>query len=666
LLALLLGLLLALVPARAAAQPAGSLGARDHVVAARREGSYTFCSKPRLPLQEPQRELCGLAAEVEGCEAFVAACTGEVVPDKKPDSRSAWQAVVEALAALAKVLVWLLVLLVIVAIAAPLVLALLRARRDKAIADAPRVANVATSAERVKPPEPETISDAEAALREADDHARRGELARALSLYLAASLAALERRGAIRLARHRTNGEYVRACATDPSCWPLRDIVREVDRVEFGKVPPTVESVGHVAARATSLVRGGAGGASGAVSRAAASITTGLVVLLAVLSMGCGGRRALAGDDPAGDELPMEVLRRSGYSVAYLSRSLSALPLPESGSGHAPVVVVDVERVPLEEESAAHMLRWVNEGGVLVLFGSPLAWPDALKATPEHADNDSVDVLTSEVYARGARVGSRHALTWSGSEPVAFIGGKGVYAAHKNEGHGVIVGIASHELFTNVGVARPDNAGALAALLDVAMADRAESEQLRGIAEPATTFEVVVARREDGIPPPSNPFSALVQAGLGRGAWHALAAALVLFLAFGTRHARARPATPPARRAFAEHVEATGAFYGRARALGHALASYGRFAEMRLRERLPRGADPAQFLAARAKVSPEDAARVWRRATEAKADDPPRGDELATIRDLGAMLASSLDAHAHPHPQAAPHAAPRSSEKDAR
>ena len=117
----------------------------------------------------------------------------------------------------------------------------------------------------------------------------------------------------------------------------------------------------------------------------------------------------------------------------------------------------------------------------------------------------------------------------------------------------------------------------------------------------------------------------------------------VLFLAFGIRQARARPVTPPARRAFAEHVEATGAFYGRARALGHALASYGRFAEMRLRDRMPRGTDPAQFLATRAKVPLEDATRVWKRATEARAEDPVRGDELTTIRDLGAMLARALD-----------------------
>lgn len=626
------------------AQPVGSRAAGEHVQAARREGRYTFCSKPRRPLMTEQRELCTLAEGVEGCEALVAACKGDVPAEKKP-SGSTWETVMQALASLAKVLVWLLVALVVVAIAAPLVIAVMRARRNKAVADAPRALNEARHvAERARPPEPETISDAEAALRDADEHARRGDLARALSLYLAASLSALDRRGAIRLARHRTNGEYVRACAADPSCWPLRDIVREVDRVEFGKVPPTGESVAHVASRATTLVRGGAG-AGGATSRAA-SIATSLMMVLALLSIGCsgGGHGPSTGDDPAGDELPMDVLRRSGYAISYLSTSLTALPIPEGNTGHPPVLVVDLERVPLEDESTAHLMRWVQEGGVLVMFGSPLLWPAELKATEEPASDDHVEVVSDDVNARGARVGRRRAMTWADSEAVAFVGDRSVYAAHKPHGRGVVLGVVGRELFTNVGVTRPDNASALAALLDIAMIERRLADDERGVTTIATTFEVRVARREDGIPPPSNPFSALVQAGLGRGVWHALAAAVVLFLAFGIRHARARPSTPPARRAFAEHVEATGAFYGRARAMGHALASYGRFAEMRLRERVPRGTDPVAFLAARAKVAPEEAARVWRRATEASAEDPPRGDELATIRDLGAMLESALGA----------------------
>jgi hypothetical protein len=618
---------------------------------ARREGHYTFCQSPKVPLSQRDQELCPLARGAEGCEGLVAACRGDLDAKTKTSNTSedastkprdpSSHTVPGALGALAQGLVWLLMVAVVVAVAIPLVRALLRSRRDKALADAPKAPNVAVAAVVDPPPLAETISDAEAALRDADEHARRGELTRAVGLYLAASLAALDRRGAIRLARSRTNGEYIRACAEDDSRAALREIVREVDRVEFGHLAPTTEGVALIASRATRVVRSGGGpGARGVSSLATMALS--LLVALAVL--GCGGSPARSGhpngiDDPSGDELPLDLLRRAGYDASYLTTSLAALPVP-GVADTAPIIVVDVTRVALEEESSAHLLRWVEAGGVLVLLGPPSFWPAELGVTPEFASSDHVDVVTGDILAPGARVGNPHALSWPNSDTVAWTN-KSVYAAHSSHGKGAVVGVAGHELATNMGVVKPENAAAFAALLDVAVEDRRTTTTEREVTP--TPVEIRFARRTDGIAPPSNPFSALVQAGLGRGSWHALAAAVVLFLAFGVRQARARPVAPQPRRAFAEHVEATGAFYGRARALGHALASYGRFAEMRVRERIPRGADPVQFLSARAKVPVEDAARVWKRATEASAEDPPRGDELTTIRDLGAMLAKALE-----------------------
>jgi hypothetical protein len=646
-----------LFPRVASAQPKGALSAREHVVSARRDGHYAFCSDPKRPFSQKHSELCPLAAEIEGCEGFKAACERDARESEERRAagkkRATRDGVMAILGELAKFLVWLLVALVIGAVAFPIIRALLRGRRDKALADAPAARNVSIALTRPPPPEAEGIVDAEAALREADERARRGELARALSLYLAASLAALDHRGAIRLARHRTNGEYVRSCADADARTPLREIVREVDKVEFGKLLPTSEGVAHVAARANALVRatgsaGAAGRARGAASIATSALfTVGTLVLIVLAPAvgGCGGsrsQRSSGPNDPSGDELPMEVLRRSGYQVSYLSTPLSELPMP-SVKTPAPLVIVDVERVLLEEESSAHLVRWVNEGGVLVLFGPPGLWPPDLHAQTALATSHDLDVLDG--YVRGARVATPRAMLWPASEPIGRLD-KDVYAAHKRSGKGLVIGIAGDDLVTNIGVSRPDNAAAFVALIDAAFVDRDDGsaeDTLEPRRATASSSEVKVARREDGIPPPSNPFSALVQAGLGKGAWHALAAAVVLFLAFGIRHARARPAAPPARRAFAEHVEATGAFYGRARAVGHALASYGRFAEMRVRERVPRGADPVHFLATRANVAPEDVARIWKRAIEAKPDDPPRGDELRVIRDLRAMLAKAFE-----------------------
>jgi hypothetical protein len=261
----------------------------------------------------------------------------------------------------------------------------------------------------------------------------------------------------------------------------------------------------------------------------------------------------------------------------------------------------------------------------------PSHWPKDLEAKYESSDGARdlvVDWLVPEkerlVKIRGARIAHDDALDWHEAEPLGRVG-KHVYAAHKFVGAGAILGFANADLFTNVAMARPDNAAAFVTMLRI-----------------ATDARVVgVASQEDAASPPSNPFASLVRAGLGKGAAHGLAACLLLFLAYGIRQARPRPAAAPSRRAFAEHVEATGAFYGRTRAYAHALAAYGKYVETRLRERLPRGADPVLFLASRAGVDKDRVARVYGRATGTETGS---GDELATIRDLRAIVAKALEA----------------------
>jgi hypothetical protein len=134
--------------------------------------------------------------------------------------------------------------------------------------------------------------------------------------------------------------------------------------------------------------------------------------------------------------------------------------------------------------------------------------------------------------------------------------------------------------------------------------------------------ELRIARTEDGVVPPTNPFAALVAAGLGKGAWHALASAILLLLASGIRHARPRGSLGESRRAFAEHVEATGALYAR--------------------EHL------AAFLASRADVPRERAAKLYARALRAKSGDELEGDELATLDELRQMGEKALGGVSRP------------------
>lgn len=583
--------------------------AREASRAAMRETAYRFCSAPPTPLGQDEKALCPLAHDLEGCEPLVRACEAQPVLEDHDGRRG----LLDAFASLARAFAWVLVVAIVLAVAIPLVRGLLQAKRDKAVRDV----NVRHRGEPSPVEEPasiEGVSDAEQALHEADERARNGEFGKALSLYLAASLTALDRSGRIRLARHRTNGEYVRSLDDPASRSALAEIVREVDKVEFGKLPPNQDDVARVASKATSLVRA-------------------IVAFTALLSLvGCAPLQRRMGDsDPAGDALPIEVLKRTGFDAGYLTTSLATLPIDDTT--HSTIVIVDMDRVPLEEDAEAHLMRWVEAGGELVLFGSPSSWPKELEASSKTLGDDGPRDVVVGAPGGGvhARIASRNSFAWGRAEIVARLG-DAPYAGLVDEGDGIVLGVAGSDLFTNVSAARPDNAAALVTLIDI----------LEGAGD-TSRRKIDVARRQDGVAPPSNPFAALARAGLTRGAIHALAASLVLFLAVGIRRARPRPARAAARRTFREHVEATGAFYGRAQAASHALAAYGRFVEMRLRERIPQGSDPVAFLAQRAGVSREEAASVYERALTAKTTDPPRGDELAAVERLRAIFVKATE-----------------------
>lgn len=621
---------------------AGALAARpvsaapaDAAQAARElraDPKYAFCTDPERPLGPRQRALCPMAAELEACEGFRAACDGPITP---PSARSAWlDELLGSLGGVAQGLVWVLVALVALAILVPIARYLLRARRERGreggAAPAPRVEVTTPVAEEDAALPPNAL------LARADARRAEGDHPRALALYLSASLAALAERGAVRLGRDRTNGEYVRACREEAARLPLREIVREVDGVEYGGRAATAEASERARARALAIVRAG-------------------IVAGAALLAGCGG---LGGDrkvrDPAGKELATEILRRQGFEVGPLERSLATLPLPAAGD-MAPVVIVDVEDTVLEDDAREHLTRWVEAGGVLVLMGLPEEWPKSLAAT--HATPASRDVAWlvptadedddgAPVYAPGprARLARPAALAWPAAVPLA-VAGEATYAATRLSGRGRVIGVASSELLTNASLARPENAVVLEEMMNDATAPYAPALG----DEPVLSRRAVrIARREDGVPPPANPFAALSRAGLGLGLWHAIAAALVLFAAYGVRQARPRPEPPAARRAFLEHVRAVGAFYGRARADRVALAAYARLVEERLRAAGTRGGlAPEELLAERAGVSTQEAREVLAHAAEAMSDpSASRPRDRATLHALVRLATRGLGPHA--------------------
>jgi hypothetical protein len=646
--------------ARATLDPARAQADADAVLVE----NDAFCKDPSRPLSPRARSLCDLAPEVPRCDGFAKACA-EAAPDRqratskeekenKADA-SSWRS---SLAAFARLAVWVMLALVVAAIFVPVVQAVLRRRRDKQLADT-EPARVIGTGPAPPPPEPIlTTDDPERLLARASELARRGELDAALYTYLRASLSALDARGAVRVARHRTNGEYVRSCKEVGSRDALREIVLEVDRAQFGAKPVTPERVASVGQRAFAVVRA-----------APAALVLALVVFLGGLP-GCdGGHRAKGARDPAGTEVMAGILGKQGVEVSGLGGSLLSLPLPDPGaesgeesspspSGGAlargPAVVVNASSTELDAEVEAHLIAWVEAGGFLILTGPASSWPHRLGAATDHAATSKEIVVTTKLKTlhydaddedddekRFERVDKGFitrpaAFKWSDppeqATTIARTADDHIFAALLPMKRGSILVLASDELFSNASLARKDNPGALVAIL--AHVDRKQ---------------IKIAMPEDGIAPVTNPMAGLHRAGLGLATWHAIAAAIVLFLAVGIRLVRPKPTSPPPRRAFAEHVEATGALYANTHQAAHALAAFARYARERVRARLPRGVtDPAAFLAQRSGKPPEECSRIWERSMSATTDASPRGDELLVLRDLSALYAAATRTEKEP------------------
>jgi hypothetical protein len=631
-------------PAWAVADPSR---APSDVRAALHDGDYGFCKTPRKPLSYDAQELCAHASAIPDCEGFAAACSQAEPPSRSFDL-PAW--IEHAVGAVVMALAWLVKWVLLPGLAVVLLVWAIRGiSRRRAAPTAPADLPEIEEGERA-PPEPETPLDEEALLARADEQAKSHAFGVAVELYMAASLVSLDRRGALRLSRDRTNGEYVRTCSEPGAKQGLRALASEVDHVKFGGRPATAEG----AARAAAAARG--------ILRALPLALSTLSVLALLLCTGCGGLPggARPGDDPAGQELLVDLLRRQGYQAELAGGSLSSLPFPEQGQ-RGPAVVVDLERTPLDEETRDHLLEWVRAGGSLVLAGEPELWPHdfgaALKfgsptageklviarrllargggsapTDDEDGDEDEDDAppLSGSVYAS---IGEHGVLARSAGvrvhpeiERVAWLGDDTTYAAVLSLGQGTITGVATGELLTNAALARPGNAAVAMAVLS-----NADRQEIR------------IAQREDGVSPPSSPVAAVRRAGLGLGLVHGLCAALILFAAYGTRLGPPLPEPPPARRAFVEHVEAVGALYKQGGHAAHALAAYTRLVDQRLRARTSRGAaDVPAVLAARSNLPVDVCRRIWGRASAASADAPV-GDELGILKELAAVYSLATD-----------------------
>jgi hypothetical protein len=601
--------------------------------AAMSDGHYAFCASPSRPLSHRALRMCPLASELGECAGFAKACEEELAPPKPIEPPGWWTKSLEKLLSyLSLGAVGLSVLGLFVFLGWTLFQWLRSAKDDDAIREARPSEAVVHGAEPTALAQ--SSSDAEMLLREAADLAARGSLDLALFTYLGAALRALDDRGAIRIARHRTHGEYVRGCR-DPGAKPgLREMALDVDRVRFGGQSASSEAVERAAARAVAIVRA----PNPSFFESPARIAT-MVALVLALGACHGGGVFGPGSDPAGDDLLLDLLVREGATARHMTGSLASLPMK---GGLGPAVIVNTEKTRLDEETQAHLTAWVAQGGVLIMAGDADDWPKEIWAKRAVGTSRDARVLTPCPAEDDAcappridhiRLAAPAAMTWPHEGPFpasAALDSGELYAAVRRYKSGMVLGLASDDLLTNAGLSVHGNPSALVAML-----------------ESLEKTDFLVTRAENGVAPPDNPFAGLVRIGLGPALAQALVFAALLFLSVGIRHARPVPVPPPPRRAFAEHVKATGALYARTRATGHALRAYAEYVDRELRAKAPRGTSSSAFLAQRAESDPASTAASLSRALAARADDKPSGEDLLVLRRLSALFSKAMASSRH-------------------
>lgn len=491
----------------------------------------------------------------------------------------------------AKLLMWLLLVGLAVGVIVAIVRNRVRDRSDDSPAPEPDAAGeslVAARIEAVRVVE----TDVQRLLARADAAAKRGDHAAAIADVYAALLRKLEGARLISLDRWKTNGDYIHALRSRP---PLRDelreVVREVEQVQFGTSPAAPERYADI--------------------RAAVLAIIGRTVLALALAVGLGAHTACDGldDEASSDEtlkdssalagLGTEPSRQRAVGELLLANDIQAQHRWRDIEALAQTdgAIVLLEGVALTQVDWQRLLAWVeHDGGVLIIAtgvdfpreigidyttGSQFD-PNADAATelvPElgtsffrglHCVAPRGGTLaarpgvaqTSAVFSRPGSVGLFDSTQTTADEP---------YVIRRQLGEGKILVFAESDMWTNAGLLVADNGACLVNLLR-----SAEVEEV----------EFVDSYTGAGA---DDPFESVRKAKLG-----ALFLQILLFLALlyamvGLPFARLRDPPQQRRRAFVEHVRTLGQRYAQARAARYVAVHYCSWALDRLRARLQPG-----------------------------------------------------------------------------
>jgi hypothetical protein len=622
---------------------------------------YYFCSPDNeyVPSEEDQR-WCELAAghDTSRCPGFARVCgraleTAEIeLPDGMADGGSGTEDSspgevnqfaredsepfqLPDLGGFAKVLMWAL----LIGLAIGVVVAIVRNRVRDRSEDTPAPEPDASAGESLVAARIEALrvveTDVQRLLARADAAASRGDHAAAISDVYAALLRRLEGSRLISVDRWKTNGDYIRSLRQRPALRDeVREVVREVEQVQFGASPASSQRYSDIRAAVLSIV----GRASLAVA-----LGLGLGAHTACDSEDPVAKLAGLGGDPSGHRAVGELLLRFDIHARHRFRDIEQLAQTDG----AIVLLGDVSLTPADWQ---RLLEWVEHDGGVMMVATGLDFPREIGVDympgPEAATElepvsyasmfSGFDCEAPAGRTLSARTSVSHEVLLGRptSAAIAALFGpttsaeEDPYVLSRRLGSGQIFVFAESDLWTNAGLLVGDNGACLVNLLRIADVDEVEFVD-----------SYTGAGADD-------PFESVREAKLGAVFLQTLLFLALLYAMVGLPFARLRDPPAQRRRAFVEHVRTLGQRYAQSRAAHYVAVHYATWALDRLRARMPgstRGLHSlAVGVAARTGRPEGEVMQILVEAHELRESDAAavRGgpSELELMRRLSALL----------------------------
>lgn len=569
---------------------------------------YYFCASDNsyVPTSADLR-WCAIAAagNFERCPGYAAVCArvlassaGELPTGEETSTRAEHQRgkanddayddssfELPDLGVFAQILMWLLLLGGALAIALLIAKNLVRGRSEREPAEDPEIdpgeSLVAARAAVMR----EVETDVQRLLARAEQAAARDDHDAAINDAYAALLRRLEGEQLITVDRWKTNGDYLHGLRPRPALRDeLREIIREVEQVQFGAAPAEAGRYQRVRAKVLAIV-----------SRATLAFA---LLLGAGTQIGCPlfddpderpGSSALAGlgTGPFGNRAVGDLLIANGIKARHRTGTITQLA-QTSGA------IVLLDDVNLHDDDWDALLTWVaDERGTLIIatgqdfpsrigvdYASTLAESTWLSRAG-FDDFNELDlrapagrVLDLRVGGLGSGLGllaREPELDGSVIEWDSEFDDTRSYAVERSlvDGGRIIV-FAEPDLLTNAGISVADNATFLVNLF-----------HSRGI------DELEFINRYRGA---DDPFETVSNAKLSALFLQILLFLALLYAGVGIPFARLRDPAQQRRRSFSEHVETLGQRYAQARAAHYVASLYSAWVLDRLRDRLQPGA----------------------------------------------------------------------------